>query len=149
MPTQPGAAGGWLTDPPPDPPWLVAMWGATCWYCKKGLVGLAPVARSLGLPLVALHVPEFPEDTAEGFPEQVLADLGLPVGTEGIYHHRDATAWAELVAMRFWPTFLVVDAERRATHVLIGWAGEDAAYRATLEAMRKVAGKEEAPARQL
>lgn len=113
------------------------MWGATCWYCKKGLVGLAPVARRLDIPLVALHVPEFPADEAEGHPERVLDELGLPHGTEGIYVHRDARAWAELVAMRYWPTFLVVDRDRRATYVLIGWAGEDRYYREIVEALER------------
>ncbi|MFO7155223.1 MAG: hypothetical protein DIU72_001215 [Pseudomonadota bacterium] len=137
LPEKPGPAGGWLTDRPPEPPWLVAMWGATCWYCKKGLVGLAPVARRLDIPLVALHVPEFPADEAEGHPERVLDELGLPHGTEGIYVHRDARAWAELVAMRYWPTFLVVDRDRRATYVLIGWAGEDRYYREMVEALER------------
>lgn len=141
LPRRPGPAGGWLTPLPPDPPWLIAMWGASCWYCKKGLVGLAPVCRELGLPLVAFHVPEFPDDEVEGFPERVLEELGLPIGTEGIFHHRDARAWAELVAMRFWPTFLVVDRDRRATFVLIGWAGEDEAFRRAREAMERAAGK--------
>jgi len=135
-----GPAGGWLTDPPPDPPWLVGMWGASCWYCKKGLQVLVPLAREMGVPFVALHVPEFPDDEAPGFPERVLEELGLPIGREGVHHHRDARAWAELVAMRHWPTFLVVDRERRATFVLVGYAGPNdpmfAPLRAALEAVR-------------
>lgn len=139
LPEGPGPAGGWLTALPPNPPWLVALWGASCWYCKKGLAGVAPLARELGLPLVALHVPEFPEDEVAGAPEEVLSELGLPIGTAGIFHHRDARSWGAQVQMRSWPTFLVVDGERRATFVLIGWAGEDAAFLEAVEAMRHVA----------
>src|SRR5690606_13401020 len=84
LPEGPGPAGGWLPEPPPEPPWLLALWGASCWYCKKGLQALAPAARALGIPLVALHVPEFPADEAPGYPERVLEELGLPIGTPGI-----------------------------------------------------------------
>src|SRR5690606_15866577 len=98
--------------------WLIALWGATCWYCKKGLQGLAPVARELGMPLVGLHVPEFPVDEEPGFPERVLEELGVPVGTAGIHYHRDARTWAEWIEMRYWPTFLAVDRDRKATFVL-------------------------------
>lgn len=136
LPEGPGPAGGWLTEPPPEPPWLIALWGASCWYCKKGLQALAPAARALGIPLVALHVPEFPVDEAPGYPERVLEELGLPIGTPGIHHHRDARTWAEWIEMRSWPTFLAVDRERRATFVLIGWAGEDQACRAFLDAVK-------------
>lgn len=124
-----GAAGGWLTAPPPAPPWVVGMWSAGCHYCRKGLADLVPLAEGAGVPFVALHVPEFPDDEAPGVPERALDELGLPVGRPGVHHHRDARAWSTLVAMTYWPTFLVVDADRRATFVLIGWAGHaDATY---------------------
>jgi hypothetical protein len=124
-----GAAGGWLTAPPPDPPWVIGLWGASCFYCRKGLADLVPRAARAGVPFVALHVPEFPDDEAPGAPERTLAELGLPVGHPGVHHHRDARAWSARVAMAYWPTFLVVDADRRATFVLVGWAGHgDAAY---------------------
>ena len=135
-----GKAGGWLTAPPPDPPWLVGMWGASCWYCKKGLQVLVPLAAELGVPFVALHTPEFPEDEQPGFPERVLEEIGLPIGRPGVFHLRDATAWSQQVAMRYWPTFLVVDKDRRATFVLVGYAGPAdsmfAPLRAALEATR-------------
>lgn len=133
-----GPSGGWLGPTPPEPPWLIGMWSAACYYCKKGLQDLVPLAGELGLPFVALHVPEFPDDEAPGAPEKTLEAIGLPLGRPGVFHHRDARAWAELVAMRYWPTFLVVDRERRATFVLIGWGGHrDSVYgplRAAMEA---------------
>ncbi len=128
-PDEDGPAGGWLTALPPEPPWLVGMWGASCYYCRKGLADLLPLAERTGVPFVALHVPEFPDDEASGAPEGALAALGFAVGRPGVFHHRDAREWARLVAMSYWPTFLVVDADRRATFVLIGWAGHgDAMY---------------------
>ncbi|WP_373047909.1 TlpA family protein disulfide reductase [Vulgatibacter sp.] len=136
-----GNAGGWLTELPPDPPWLIGMWGASCWYCKKGLQDLVPLAAEAGVPFVALHVPEFPDDEEPGYPERVLEELGLPIGMPGVYHHRDAREWAEMVAMLHWPTFVVVDRDRRATFRLIGYAGKgDSMYgplRAALDAARK------------
>src|SRR5690606_25376739 len=68
------------TEPPPDPPWVLGMWGASCWYCRKGLRILVPMAQEIGVPFVALHTPEFPDDEAEGFPERVLEEIGLPIG---------------------------------------------------------------------
>ena len=140
-PGEPGAAGGWLTPLPPGPPWVIGLWGASCFYCRQGLADLVPLAEREGVPFVALHVPEFPDDERPGAPEGTLAELGLPVGRPGVHHHRDARAWARAVAMGFWPTFLVVDADRRATFVLVGWAGHaDAMYgplaRAVAEAAR-------------
>lgn len=135
-PEERGPAGGWLTVPPPPPPWVVGMWGASCWYCKKGLRDLVPIAAEIGVPFVALHVPEFPEDEAPGFPERVLEELGLPLGTPGVHHHRDARAWAERIAMRYWPTFLVVDGDRRATFLLVGWSSHsDSIYGPLREAI--------------
>jgi hypothetical protein len=140
LPEAPGAAGGWLTAPPPEPPWLVGLWGASCFYCKKGLTDLVPLAARHRVPFVALHVPEFPHDADPGAPERALEEIGLPVGSAGVAHFRDATAWAELVAMRHWPTFLVVDRERRATFVLIGWAGsKDRMYEGLEAALVRVA----------
>ncbi len=135
-----GKAGGWLTPPPPEPPWLVGMWGASCWYCKKGLQVLVPMAQEFGIPFVALHTPEFPDDEQPGFPERVLEELGLPIGQPGVHHLRDATEWSKLVAMAYWPTFLVVDKHRRASFVQVGYAGPSdpmfAQLRAALEATR-------------
>src|SRR6476659_3501224 len=73
-----GAAGGWLTPPPPDGPWLVGLWSAACFYCKKGLTDLVPMAERHGVPFVALHVPEFPADGEPGAPEATLEGLGMP-----------------------------------------------------------------------
>lgn len=141
-PDEAGPAGGWLTAPPPDGPWVVGLWGASCYYCKKGLVDLVPLAAKHGVPFVALHVPEHPDDERPGAPEATLAGLSLPIGKAGVFHHRDARAWAELVAMAYWPTFLVVDAGRRATFVLVGWAGHgDSMYGAVEDAIREVAGR--------
>lgn len=92
------------------------------------------------MPLVGLHVPEFPVDEEPGFPERVLEELGVPVGTAGIHYHRDARTWAEWIEMRYWPTFLAVDRDRKATFVLIGWAGEDKAYRDFLAELRRLRG---------
>lgn len=134
-----GPGGGWLTELPPDPPWVIGMWGASCWYCKKGLQLLVPMAKELGLPFIALHSPEFPHDEDEGYPERVLEELGLPIGMEGVYHHRDARAWTDLVAMRYWPTFLIADRDRRATFVMVGYAGDRDSmvgdFRAAMEAV--------------
>jgi thiol-disulfide isomerase/thioredoxin len=150
-PDEADPGGGWLTVPPPEPPWVVGMWSASCHYCKKGLGDLVPLAEAHGVPFVALHVPEFPDEGAPGVPERTLAELGLPLpprpGPEaparrGVHHHRDAREWASLVAMTFWPTFLVVDARRRATFVLIGWAGHsDSMYGPLARAIEAAAGE--------
>ena len=136
-----GKAGGWLTGPPPEPPWLIGVWSASCWYCRRALQLLVPLAAEVGLPFVALHAPEFPDDEEPEFPEQVLRELGLPIGRPGVHHLRDGRAWAELVAIHSWPTHLVVDRDRRATFLLIGYAGEQdpmlPPLRAALEATRR------------